>query len=142
MRTFRTYDDAHWHSGGDFPADLPPENGATHIGMFLAWAIEKGLASRMHYDRRSPHVRRLQARTITPRQYFLKRCYSKLREEDFNERGNRFAAAKYDDFLRDVESYFDDHESLYHVGDTWENFDLYKEELDDMLESWEGGGVA
>ena len=27
------YDDASWHYGGDFPDDLPEENGATHIGM-------------------------------------------------------------------------------------------------------------
>ena len=33
------YDDASWHFGGDYPEDLPDENGATHIGMFLAWCI-------------------------------------------------------------------------------------------------------
>ena len=31
------YDDASWHYEGAYPADLPPEAGATHIGMFLAW---------------------------------------------------------------------------------------------------------
>jgi hypothetical protein len=31
------YDDASWHYGGDFPADLPREAGSTHIAMFLAW---------------------------------------------------------------------------------------------------------
>jgi hypothetical protein len=137
MRRYRTYDDPRWHSGGDYPVGLPKENAATHIGIFLAWAIAAGLASRMHTDRRSPLVRRLQARTITPGQYFLKRCYCKLRPEDFNDRGNRFVRAKYDDYLADIESFFDDHESLYHVPDTWANFDLYKEELDDMLATWE-----
>ena len=33
------YDDAGWHVGGDFPDDLPPEAGATHIGMFAAWCM-------------------------------------------------------------------------------------------------------
>ncbi|WP_265102660.1 hypothetical protein [Acinetobacter sp. 'aerobic (ED)'] len=33
------YDDASWHYGGDFPADLPQEAGATHIGMFLTWML-------------------------------------------------------------------------------------------------------
>jgi hypothetical protein len=34
------YDDASWHYGGDYPEDLPNENVATHIGMFLQWCIE------------------------------------------------------------------------------------------------------
>ena len=102
----------------------------------VAWAIAKGLASPMHSDRRSPLVRQLQARAITPGQYFLKRCYSKLRAEDFNELGNRFADAKYDDYLADVESFFDDYESLYHVPDSWDVFDEYSESLDDLLEAW------
>ena len=33
------YDDWSRHGGGNFPADLPPEAGATHAGMFLAWAL-------------------------------------------------------------------------------------------------------
>src|SRR6266404_3538306 len=33
------YDDASWHYGGDFPEDLPREAGATHTGMFVAWAL-------------------------------------------------------------------------------------------------------
>ena len=39
------YDDASWHYGGDFPADLPQAAGATHIGMFLAWLIRNDYAS-------------------------------------------------------------------------------------------------
>ena len=38
-----SYDKADWHSGGNYPADLPSDNGGTHIGMFLAWAILRGL---------------------------------------------------------------------------------------------------
>ncbi|WP_441328174.1 DUF7832 domain-containing protein [Mesorhizobium album] len=33
------YDDASWHSGGNFPRELPPEAGATHIAMFVAWPL-------------------------------------------------------------------------------------------------------
>jgi hypothetical protein len=39
------YDDASWHYGGDFPADLPQAAGAAHIGMFLAWLIRNDYAS-------------------------------------------------------------------------------------------------
>ena len=37
------YDDASWHSEGDFPDDLPEEAGGTHIGMFFAWALLSGM---------------------------------------------------------------------------------------------------
>lgn len=39
------YDDAAWHYNGDFPKDLPKENGATHIGMLLTWCIEMELVA-------------------------------------------------------------------------------------------------
>src|SRR5688572_23363485 len=38
------YDDADWHYGGDFPEDVPEQAGATHMGMFVAWAWSAGLA--------------------------------------------------------------------------------------------------
>lgn len=34
------YDDVSWHSEGSLPSDLPYTAGATHAGMFLAWAWE------------------------------------------------------------------------------------------------------
>jgi len=37
------YDDASWHSEGDFPGDLRAEAGATHIGMFFAWLMLNGM---------------------------------------------------------------------------------------------------
>jgi hypothetical protein len=42
------YDRADAHYGGNFPSDLPPEAGATHIGMFLAWVILNGLEGEFH----------------------------------------------------------------------------------------------
>jgi hypothetical protein len=42
-------DRADWHYGGGdlYPKELPPENGGTHIGMYLAWIIQRGLGSAM-----------------------------------------------------------------------------------------------
>ena len=37
-------DNAAWHYGGNFPEELPKENGGTHIGFFLAWIINKNIA--------------------------------------------------------------------------------------------------
>ena len=32
-----------WHTEGNFPKDQPPEQGYVHIGMFLAWLIERDM---------------------------------------------------------------------------------------------------
>ena len=44
-----SYDRADWHYGGDYPKDMPPENGGTHIGIFLAWAIIHHLEGDLHH---------------------------------------------------------------------------------------------
>lgn len=41
----KKFDDSSWHSGGEFPDDLAPERGGTHIAMYFAWALIAGLAS-------------------------------------------------------------------------------------------------
>jgi hypothetical protein len=39
------YDDASWHSRGDFSKALAAQGSRTHIGMFLTWAVSHGLVS-------------------------------------------------------------------------------------------------
>jgi hypothetical protein len=39
-------DRADWHYGGDYPPDLPSENGGTHIDIYLAWIIHRRLGSK------------------------------------------------------------------------------------------------
>jgi hypothetical protein len=42
-----TYDRADWHYSGSFPPSQPRENGGSHIGFFLAWAICNELESEL-----------------------------------------------------------------------------------------------
>lgn len=135
------YDDASWHFGGDFPNDLPKAAGATHTGMFLAWALLSGLAGSLHIEDFRDDLERLKARQITPGQFFLRTCRGKFTDQDLNEQGNAFARS-YFDFKRG--SYLKDYErtlghnvpSLYHVADSWENFDLLKKMLDMRFSDW------
>jgi len=135
------YDDASWHYGGNFPKDLPDAAGATHTGMFLAWALLHGLSGSIHTDDFPDHIARLQARGITPGQFFLECCDGKFTDEDLNEIGNAFAAAYYDfkkgHFLKDYESVaLRDRPSLYHVPDTWDTFDALKPVFDRRFKEW------
>ena len=135
------YDDASWHYGGEFPAELPPKAGATHTGMFVAWAVLSGLTGSLHHEHSQELLRRLERRTISPGQFFIEACDEKFTDEDLNDEGNAFAKA-YFDF--DTGSYLADYEqvlradvpTLYHVADTWENYDRLKPVLDRRFTQW------
>ena len=135
------YDDASWHYGGQFPKDLPNEAGATHTGMFVAWALLTGLAGEIHTEELPEGLEKLRSRSVTPGQFFLETCDGKFTDEDLNDEGNAFAQ-EYFDFDRGA--YMNDHDQLlakglpsqYHVEDTWTNFDKLRHVLDKRLDDW------
>jgi len=135
------YDDASWHSGGKFPKDLPPEAGATHTGMFVAWALLSGLAGQFNIEDFPENIPMLRDRTVPPGAFFLSCCDGKFTDEDLNDEGNAFTAS-YFDFT--TGKYLSDYEDtlgrglpeLYYVADTWENFDLLKPIIDQRYADW------
>jgi hypothetical protein len=138
-----SHDRADWHYGGDFPEDLPPEAGATHIGMFLAWAITRGLHGSLHEDDSSEALSAVRGRRMTGRDFLMTECDEKFVEEDLNDEGNAFTEAYYmkegaGGYLADYEEALGDARlpSLYHIEDTWENFDRLVPILDKRCEEW------
>ena len=121
-----TYDRTDWHSGGDYPDDLPPENGGTHIGIYLAWAILHGLESPLHQTNSAAAIEALRSRKITGRHFLENECDGKFTENDLSPEGNTFTKHYYES-----NSYLNDYDtemksglpSLYHVTDSWENYD-------------------
>jgi len=141
------YDRADWHYGGDYPEGLPPENGATHIGMFLAWAIQRGLEGAIHHEdvMGEQALAAVRERRMTGREFLIKQCDEKFWEEDLSEEGNQFAQSYYA-----TNRYFDDYEAAlssnlpthYHVEDSWENFDKISAVLDRRYQQWKSGNVG
>jgi hypothetical protein len=135
------YDDASWHYGGDFPEDLPDEAGATHTGMFVAWALLSGLSGSIHIEDFPEDIPKLRERTLTPGQFFLASCDGKFTDEDLNAEGNSFVQAYFDfekgNYLADYESALGEGlPTMYHVPDTWASFDMLKPILDRRLREW------
>ena len=139
------FDDALWHYGGDFPEDLDPSAGATHIAMFLAWAAFRDLLGRIHTDLSSGELEQLRSRSITPTQWFMHNCDGKFLDEDLNEEGNFFAKSYYDaseaeesasPYLRDYEQTLPNTASLYEVPDNWETFDKLTPIIDQRFVQW------
>jgi hypothetical protein len=126
------YDDASWHYGGDFPSDLPPEAGATHIAMFVIWAWLHGLAGELHIEDFPDDLKQVRLKQETPAALFMRMCDEKFTDEDVNEEGNAFAMAFYgaggddggaDGYLAVYSDLFPDGITLYHVPDTWETYE-------------------
>ncbi|MGO8933516.1 MAG: hypothetical protein ACLPLZ_08095 [Terracidiphilus sp.] len=135
------YDDASWHYGGNFPKDLPATAGATHTGMFVAWALLSGFAGDIYIRDFPNEIPKLLSRSVTPGEFFLESCDGKFTDDDLSDEGNEFAQA-YFDFQKG--KYLADYEltlgaglaDLYHVRDTWENFDRLKPVLDRRHAEW------
>ena len=145
------YDDASWHYGGNFPADLANEAGATHIGMFVAWGLLAGLAGDIHLQESAVGLKALRDRSITLGNFFLTYCDGKFTNEDLNDLGNSFAAVYYESepspYLQDYEKLFltkrflrSSLPSLYHVPDSWESFDRLRPVLDKRFATWRQAG--
>jgi hypothetical protein len=138
------YDDASWHYGGDFPKDLPDEAGATHTGMFVAWALLSGLGGNIHTVECPEDLKTLQARAMTPGKFFLKFCDGKFTDEDLSGEGNAFAKHYFkfegDGFLSDYTDVIPiSLPSLYHAPDNWDTFELVKPIFDARLQKWRSG---
>lgn len=139
------YDRVDWHSVDDFPADLPLENAGTHIGMFLAWAIQRGLEGELHRKSAGDDLARVRARRLTGRKFLIEHCDGKLWEDDLSDEGNAFARDYYE-----ADLYDEDYEAtfvkgrtptIYHVKDTWRSFDRIAKVLDARFAEWKRGDL-
>jgi hypothetical protein len=135
-----SYDRADWHYDGEnFPMDAPPERGGTHIGMFLAWCIISGLEGQFHKEESAVSLEAVQNRTMTGIEFFFKECDESFGDEDLSEEGNRFAEHYYESNLYNSdysESLGQLADNLYDVEDTWENYDLIANIIDERFRQW------
>lgn len=129
------YDDASWHYGGKFPKDLSEDHAFTHIGMFLTWALLNKLGGEFHVDLIKDDFGDLLKRKITPGKYCIKHCDGKLTDEDLNNNGNRFASIYYENqYYIDYNKVLgQDKDSIYHVEDTWANYEKLQSVLTSLF---------
>ncbi len=148
------YDDASWHYEGDFPEGLPEENGATHIGMFLTWCIDNNLISDFQQEESRSDIEKVKRREMTGAAFLIDNCDEKFTDEDLNDLGNGFAEDYYNDdsnfgkvygsYTSDYSAMFDrraekgagDAVSIYHVDNTFDNYNLLRPVLDKRFEEW------
>ena len=135
------YDRMDWHYGSeDFPNELNNDNAGTHIGMFLAWIIQRGLIGELHLQESSESISKVKSRQITGAEFLKLECDEKLWEEDLNNKGNEFAKYYYEsnDYYDDYGSILSDElPSIFHVVDSWGNYDKLASKIDEQFQSWQ-----
>ena len=139
-----SYDNAEWHYGGDYPDDLPPENGGTHIGIFLAWCIANGLLGEMHGKDSAEAVAAVKGRTKTGREFLFEVCDESFTDQDLSDTGNAFAKWYYDGGDDGDGLYMEDYQatlcrglaSMYHVPDTCASYDTMAPVIARRFAAW------
>ena len=140
------YDDYSWHYEGDYPDDLPAENAATHIGMFLAWCICNNLASDELKEDSGEDIEKVINGNMTGAQFLINNCDGKFCDNDLSEIGQKFAADYYNgdsafskefsSYLEDYCKVFDDSNSIYRVEDSKENYIAISSVMDKRFDEW------
>lgn len=133
------YDNAKSHFLGNFPDNLPIEQAYVHIGMYLGWIIERDLYSEYFEDEAAIQIFRFKRREISCT--ILSEMWDGyLGYELFSKKGNMFTYYYYGGGL-----YRNDYDqvlvkqlpSIYHVTDSWENYEKMRDRIDMRFQDWE-----
>lgn len=134
----KVYDLAKNHFLGDYPASLPIEKAYLHIGIYMGWVIDNKLYSEYFEDEASTEIYRFTRREIGC--IILAEIWDgALSHELFNDETNLFTFYYYAGgiFKKDYnEVLVKSHKTIYHVEDTWENYDILKRRMNERFEEW------
>ena len=140
MGDVTVYDKAKWHFSGDYPENLPEENAYTHGGIFLGWIVNNDMAAPGFLEDFKAEISQFRRREITPGR-LMQIADGALVDDMMDDAGNAFARA-YFDFEHG--KYLEDYEdvlgrglpTLYHVEDSWANFDRMASRIDERFAQW------
>jgi hypothetical protein len=144
-------DRADWHYGGDYPKELPIENGGTHIGMYINWIIDCGLIGELHLEDSKQGIQDVKSRKITGRDFLIDYCDEKFWEDDLNKEGLEFTKYYYQNPSNPEDAYgeyIDDYQrilgtefnSLYEVPNTLENYVKIAKQINAIYDRWKNKG--
>jgi len=132
------YDSAKTHFLGNFPENLPIEQAYVHIGIYLGWVIDNELFSDYFEDEAEVQMIRFKRREISCT--ILSELWDGyLGYELFNKEGNMFSYYYYGGGLyrRDYDEVLvKELPSIYHVRDTWDNYDAMTSRINVRFADW------
>jgi len=143
-----TIDRLDWHCTNEYPKDLPLENAGIHIGMYLAWIIINDLIGEIHLESEQSisQVNKVKNREITGLDFLISECDEKFWENDLNELGLQFTNFYYESekspsyFIDYAKILSDNVETIYHVENSWKNYDKLSKKIDKRFKAWNKTG--
>ena len=141
MAEAHVYDKAKYHYGGNYPDDLPKEQAFVHTGMFLGWILDNDLYDSDFWQNEAGYIASFKAREMTGAKVYGYACDGALVDELLNAEGNAFARQYFDfehgKYVDDYDEVLgDDLPSLYHVEDTWENYERIARRISARFAEW------
>jgi hypothetical protein len=134
------YDKAKWHYEGEFPEELDEYHGYIHTGMYLAWAIETGLTNEEFAEEFAEEIEQFQARAMTGPQIY-EAGDGVFDSTMLTSQGNSFTRVYFDfdtgDYANDYIGLLAENlPTLYHVADSWANYDTLKVKITQRYQAW------
>jgi len=138
-----TFDKAKWHLNSDFPPDLNPNQVYVHTGLFVTWLIENDLFDSEFKNQNTKGIQALLSRNIFPSQFYAEYLDGIFDADGLKEDATDFTSEYFDfekgKYVTDYLATLDPDDKLptiFHIQDTWENFDKLRPVLNERFQNW------
>lgn len=137
------FDKAKWHINEQFPKDLDQYQSYVHSGLYIAWLIDNSLIEPDFKTDTLDAINKLMARQMTPSKFYKEQLDGVFDADGLTQEAIKFTSYYFDlekgKYVEDYLATFDPDDSLpslFHVTDSWENYDSLKPILDMRLTEW------
>ena len=137
------FDKAKWHINKDFPKDLDHYQSYVHSGMFICWLVDNGFLNEEFKKELRQQIIDFKNRLTTPSKFYEDYFDGVFSSDGFEMKAVNFSKAYFDykdgQYVNDYLQTFDlnnELPSIFHVTDTWENYDKLKNIITFRYNEW------
>ncbi len=137
------FDKAKWHINKDFPKDLDHYQSYVYSGLFVWWLVDNGfLKPKLQTDLRQQIIS-FKHRKMAPAKFYEEYLDGVFSSDGFILDAVNFSKSYFDvnngQYVRDYLKILDPKDefpSVFHVKDTWENYDRLKDVITRRHDEW------
>lgn len=142
MNKAGVYDKAKYHYGADnFSKELSHTQAFVHTGMFIAWLVQHDLFSGAVLHTPPTVIEKVKRRHLTGTEFYKEYLDGVFMPNELTGEGVQFTEFYFDfekgQYLADYSKVLANNlPSLYHVADTWDNYDELSKVIDARYRKW------
>jgi len=137
------FDKAKWHINDQFPTGLDQYQSYVHTGLYLAWLIVGDFIEPDFKADNREGIKMHLSRQLTPVKFYELQLDGVFDANVLTQEAIKFTAEYFDfkkgQYIIDYLSILDPEDnlpSLFHISDSWENYDKLKPVLDRRFKEW------